>query len=249
MKSCSTRLCYLVNLALTGCLASALLSPALILRAEARTLSRQPNPALRNLALRTVAQPFVAQRVVAQRVLAQRVVTPTRQCFQVRQQVGLYTEPNIQGQALGILPIGTQVEGTMFGQGWARVIAPRPGWLTASALQPLGEADCANQSNVIPPNSSQPTAQAPVSTQTVCQVVSNYGLPIREQPRLNYLNVITTLQPGRHTFQFTDRLTRTPTAAGDRQWAYITQPTAGWISLGVTGTGQDVLRGANCPSL
>lgn len=225
--------CHKVLLAATGIWAVInSLNPLLASSSEWPIVEARLNRPTQNNSSHNNSQPYLSRQISQ---------TPEPQCFTIRQQVGLYQEPNRSRQALGVLPAGMQIQGTIFGQNWVRVIAPTVGWLDGTALQQVPGACNFQSAN---PVTSETVA---VNTALTCTVTSSYGLAVRDQPVISYRNVVATLQPGDYPFQLTSRTTRTATGLGDREWAYIVSPAEGWISLGIAADGKSNLEGQNCP--
>lgn len=96
--------------------------------------------------------------------------------------------------------------------------------------------------NIQVPPSSGSVARV---TRSLCEVIPEEGLIVRDTPTTVSSRVIGNIQAGRYTFQFSDRRLELETPEGLRQWVYITAPAKGWISTGFVNGGSNLL-GEGC---
>ncbi len=201
--------------------------------------------------------PVAAPKALAQATGSYRPVG----CRITRDQIGVYQEPNVTEAALGVLAEEITVTlGTGSGNGWARIVDPKTGWVQAKFLRGDGATPCpASQAPVAPTppstisssetapggSTSSPTTPGAVGqvSRAVCAVLPEGGLIVRDQPDLVNSRVIGSIRPGNYTFQFTSA--RKEVGEPKRQWAYITAPAKGWVSTGIVGGGSN-LSGEGC---
>ncbi|NJN31107.1 MAG: hypothetical protein HC824_12255 [Synechococcales cyanobacterium RM1_1_8] len=205
---------------------------------------------------------------VAAQAAAQAPAAGPTGCRITLAQIGVYPEPNLTSDAVGILAKEvTVILGAGSGEGWARIVAPQAGWVQGQFLRgdrttpcPPGQGSAA--ANLPSPTIPSPTGNrmpAPRPTPTaggaigengsisraVCAVLPEAGLIVRDQPSLEGSRVIGSIRPGNYTFQFTQRRASSPDVQGLRQWVYITAPAKGWVSTGFGAEGGN-LQGEGC---
>jgi hypothetical protein len=203
--------------------------------------------------------------------IAQRITSPAPelspveltqsqgQCRLVNRQIGIYVEPNVFSESLGVLPEEEIVVlGNGSGRGWARIIHPTIGWIDARNLGPVRcPADLANLEpprapapfpSPMPQPAPQPMPQPgvpdpgspdsfpqpdSVSVGGMCAVVTyrgEEGLAIRTRPDASARST-GSLSFSQPAVQLTGSEFREP---GGRLWVELA--TGGWIAAtGPTG--------------
>lgn len=204
------------------------------------------------------ARPSEPAEPLPQMQLAQVVETGCRQTNAV---TGVYTQPSLDSSSRGILTGGQTVRLELIGTGtgWARITEPVIGWVEAKYLTPsascTGLGNASSSTTQIPGvfTPAQPSTQVAPSTQAtptrtvtvVCEVLPTEGLVVRSEPSIASNTALYTIPKGAHQFQFTNNHLTTRSGNLERQWAYITAPYQGWISLGGAGLGFN-LGGREC---
>ncbi|NJR69191.1 MAG: SH3 domain-containing protein [Synechococcales cyanobacterium CRU_2_2] len=170
-------------------------------------------------------------------------------CRITRERLGVYREPNTSEEATGILAKDvTVLLGSGSGDGWARIVSPRTGWVQGKFLRGGANTPCPAALRPPVPTPLTPSPPAPPTSRVVravCEVIPEEGLIVRDTPVVAASRVIGQIRPGSHTFQFSNQRQETETPEGLRQWVYITAPAKGWISTGFTNGGSN-LSGENC---
>lgn len=200
--------------------------------------------------------PTAAEAMAPAQQIAQATETG---CRQTNSTTGVYTQPNLDSPAQGVLNPGQTVRLELVGTGtgWTRITQPLIGWVEAKYLTPA--AACASLGQAINPAATpaatpasgvSPTALPPAQslTQTVtvvCEVLPTEGLVVRSEPDIRSNTVLYTIPKGTHQFQFTSNHLTSQAGNQQRYWSYIMAPYQGWISLGIVG-GNFNLGGREC---
>jgi hypothetical protein len=198
-----------------------------------------------------------AQQVAQPQLTQPQLAQPVESCRRSNSTTGVYTQPSLDSASRGILTSGETVHLEVIGTGtgWARINQPLIGWVEAKYLTPsactglaasLPAGQYAGQSASSTPQSSTslPPIQITKTVKVTCDVLPSEGLVVRKQPATTG-DVLYVIPTGSHSFEFTNNRLATPIGNQERQWAYITAPYQGWISLGITG-GSSNLGGREC---